>query len=496
MEIFKLFGSIFVDNEKANQSISATDKGAQGLAGSLGKGIGVAAKWGAAFLAAGAAIGGVMMAAAGRIAETTDVIDKSSRRAGTSAENWQKLNYAFGQSGISSEALEKTMVKNQKALNEAALGSGKAAKAYEAMGVSIKNADGSLRDADDVYSDTLNSLADIEDMNKRNALANDIFGKSYSQLAPILDEGSKGIEALTSRAEQLGIVLSQETVDAGVVFGDTLDDVKQVGAALFNMIAAEVLPVLQKFLDFLIASAPKVQEALSVVAEFVGEGLAQIAAFWEENSAKITEIATYLWETLSVIVQAGMDILKGIIDIVMGLISGDWEQVWTGFKSVMEGAFELMNAALRLAIDFLVSILKGAAALFFSAGKALFQSIWDGMKSIWDKIASWVTEKIEWIKEKLAFFKKAQAQMSGSGAAGGGSGGSFANGLAYVPFDGYMAQLHKGERVLTADEAKEADSGVSEKSKSTVMNLTVNVKSPMEVIREIQIMNKMLVMKP
>lgn len=36
---------------------------------------------------------------------------------------------------------------------------------------------------------------------------------------------------------------------------------------------------------------------------------------------------------------------------------------------------------------------------------------------------------------------------------GGGISGSHANGLAYVPYDGYLAELHKGERVLTAKEA-------------------------------------------
>ena len=32
--------------------------------------------------------------------------------------------------------------------------------------------------------------------------------------------------------------------------------------------------------------------------------------------------------------------------------------------------------------------------------------------------------------------------------------GSHADGLDYVPFDGYIARLHRGERVLTAEEAR------------------------------------------
>ncbi|MFD2089931.1 hypothetical protein ACFSND_32960 [Brevibacillus brevis] len=38
--------------------------------------------------------------------------------------------------------------------------------------------------------------------------------------------------------------------------------------------------------------------------------------------------------------------------------------------------------------------------------------------------------------------------------------GSHANGLSYVPFDGYRAELHKGERVLTAQQNRNLDSNL------------------------------------
>lgn len=55
MEIFKLVGSIFVDNEKANQSIAKTDEKAQGTGKTFAEGLGKAAKWGAAVAAAAGA---------------------------------------------------------------------------------------------------------------------------------------------------------------------------------------------------------------------------------------------------------------------------------------------------------------------------------------------------------------------------------------------------------------------------------------------------------
>lgn len=46
-----------------------------------------------------------------------------------------------------------------------------------------------------------------------------------------------------------------------------------------------------------------------------------------------------------------------------------------------------------------------------------------------------------------------------SGVVGGFINGSHADGLDYVPYDGYIAQLHKGERVLTAQESRDYDGG-------------------------------------
>ncbi len=55
MEIFKLFGSIFIDNEEANKSIAKTEEKAEGLGSKLGNGIKTAAKWGTAIVAGAAA---------------------------------------------------------------------------------------------------------------------------------------------------------------------------------------------------------------------------------------------------------------------------------------------------------------------------------------------------------------------------------------------------------------------------------------------------------
>ena len=433
MEIFKLFGSIFVDSSAAQDSISKTSGKAETLGTKLSKGIKTAAKWATAVVAAAGAVGGAMLGAANKVAKTADEIDKASRRAGTTAENYQKLKYAMGQSGISAEKFEKTMIRNQKAVNEAAEGNKAYADTYKALGVSIEDASGNMRSADDIYNETLRKLADMEDINQRNALANQLFGKSYADLAPILDSGSQGIDDLTKRAEKLGLVMSQETVDAGVKFGDTLDDVKQMGGAVFNMIGAELLPILQVFLDWIIAAAPQIQETVHGIVEFAREVISGFQEFWKEHGETIKAITSAVFKTIGAIIQAAFEVIGGVIKAFCSLLEGDWKVFWDG----------------------IVQVAKGAGTLLYKAGKAIFGSLFDGIKSVWKSISDWVDGKVKWLADKLTFWKKSSSEMNGGKSNDKPNpNGRHAAGLPFVPYDGYVAELHRGETVLNASDTR------------------------------------------
>jgi len=58
------------------------------------------------------------------------------------------------------------------------------------------------------------------------------------ELEPILNTGAQGIEELRQRCHDLGLVMSDETVNAGVKLGDTIDDVKGSFGAIVNNIGA------------------------------------------------------------------------------------------------------------------------------------------------------------------------------------------------------------------------------------------------------------------
>lgn len=218
--IFSLFGRIYVDNEKANKSIDDTKNKAKDSSKSFAESFSNVAKKtmqiGTAVVGAATTVVGGITAMATNVADQAGAIDDAAKKVGTSAEEYQKWAYAAKLGGMETSKLEALMVKQQKAFSDAKEGSKSMSEAYQRLGLDINN----IGSSGEAFNLVIAKLADMEDATTRNALANDIFGKSYADLAPMLAEGSEGIEAWRQECEDLGGVLSTEAVTAGADFGD------------------------------------------------------------------------------------------------------------------------------------------------------------------------------------------------------------------------------------------------------------------------------------
>lgn len=196
--------------------------------------------------AAGVAAGS-MIAMAGSAAKNADELLTTSRNTGFSVEELQKLKYAADIVDVSYESMTGSLTKLTKGI-----ASGN--KAFEALGIAIKNEDGSMRNATDVWYDALEALGKVENETERDTLSMELFGKSAMEMSGIVDDGGKALKNLGKEAEDAGIIMGRDAVENAGKFQDGLDKLKNTAMQSFmqagSTLATTLLPLLEKLVEW------------------------------------------------------------------------------------------------------------------------------------------------------------------------------------------------------------------------------------------------------
>lgn len=371
------------------------------------------------------------------MADAAGDIDDAAKRTGTTAQEYQKWSYAAKLGGMEISKLESLMVRQQKSFADATEGVKATSEAYKRLGIDINEVSG----ADAAFEKVIYALADMKDETTRNALANDIFGKSYADLAPLLAEGSAGIAAWRQEIVDLGGVMSDEAVEAGANFGDSLDRLRTRFEGMKNYLGGEFVPAFTEMTDGL----------TDILGGNVDDGVEKIKSGMAEFEATMDRLGPAAEEALDLFLNSFIDHFPEIVecggDIVLKLIKGLGEKA----PDIIGAGAESINTLVNAFLD--PENLKAIGEAGISIGKALL----DGVMSILSNLGSMVLGEINATAvNELASYAPSDSRLSRSRAEARlleHLNGSHAAGLNYVPFDGYRAELHAGEAVLNAQEA-------------------------------------------
>lgn len=178
-------------------------------------------------------------------ADQMENVGVEAQKVGLSIDSWSALQYAAKLSDVAVESLSESINKLNKSMFEAAHDpEGSIARVFNALGVSVADAEGKLRSADQVIIDLASTFATLPDGPEKSALAMEVFGKSGADMIPLLNQGAEGIEKLRVEAERLGVVMSEDAVQAAGEFNDALDKMSESWRGLKIAATEWLLPVM------------------------------------------------------------------------------------------------------------------------------------------------------------------------------------------------------------------------------------------------------------
>lgn len=329
--LFKLLGQVFIDTNDAEKSMSKTTDKAESMADKIGKGAKMVGKIGAATLGAATAISGVMISNAKSTASAADEIDKASIRMGIGAERYQELAYAAGQSGVEMSTLEK------------------AAKKLEGTGIN--------------FDDAINSIMSLETAEERAAAASDLFGEAVAyQMSPLIEQSGESFNGLIDRANELGLVMSEDAVKGGVEFGDLMSDMEQSVKTLGTGLGTAVMPVLNELIKTLISFMPQIQEMMQAISPIFADLIAQIMPPLVEllqtilppliaMIKAIAPVVSMVAKTVGTVIGAIVDVIgeaipkiEGFLTDVVAFVEGIAETIKKPINAIISGINSMFSA--------------------------------------------------------------------------------------------------------------------------------------------------------
>ena len=336
--------------------------------GGVLKGVGVA--MGAAFVAVGvaaAAAGRALVGTTATASQYADEILAAATVTGMSTDALQAYRYAAELVDVPLETLTGSMARNVRAMDAARRGSKLQAGAYQALGVSVTDAGGNLRDAETVYWETIDALGRVQDETERSALSMQLFGKSALDLNPLIAQGSAGIVELTEEARQMGAVMSEDALSSLGAFDDTMQRLIAGAGAARNALGMVLLPQLQVLagdgVGLLGEFTRGLNEAggdLSKISDVIGDTVGGIVDSIMKTVPDITRLGMDIVISIGRAITDNLSVLVGAVSqIIMTLLDG----MVDALPSLARGALDLALALVEGIIDTLPALVEAAVKM-------------------------------------------------------------------------------------------------------------------------------------
>lgn len=325
--------------------------------------------------AAGGALAGIA-GLAYKSVQAADDLNTLAKQTGLSTAELQKMQYASDLIDVSVDSITGAMTKMKKNMTST---SKDTQAAFQRIGVSVQDSNGQLRDATTVFYEVLEGLSHVANETERDTLAMQLFGRSADELAGIVDDGGAALRELGTEAEQLGLIMDQQTIDSLNNVNDSIDKLKAKANGELAQAGAKAMEALMPVFE-------KVLDAMSKALDYIGS--------LDEDQIKM--LATLLAVTAAI-----SPVAKGISNVT-GLISK-----LTGEGGAVPKAIEICGKLTGTVLPKVVSALKVFPGLGLTAAiialvvliatkgdeiQKYINKACDFIKGLLDKLFNWLND--------------------------------------------------------------------------------------------------------
>lgn len=429
VEVFKLFGSIFVNNDEANKSIAETEKKGKGVAATLGNGIKTAGKWGAAMVGGAAAGVGALSAVAESTREYRTEMGKldtafttNKFTAADAKQTYSDLYAVVGDSGQATEAANHLSLlcdstKDLQSWTEICTGVyGQFGDSLPIEGLTeaanetakVGTVTGSLADALNwmgVSEDEFNEkLAKCSSEQERQQLITSTLTSLYSDASAQYKE-TNGDVMESNRAHQQ---LSDTMAQIGAVAEPVLNSLIGLGGKLLEQLS----PIIEGVADSLAPAliniceevAPIIVSMLEQIMPLIEELLPFIAQLIEQLAPLIVQIVEQLFPPLLQIIQDLLPYFMQIIQAIMPLFSTLVELLTPVIEVFVQLAGVLLNgllAALTPIIEDLATFLNDLLTPLIPIISELCDTIVGILQPVFEQLSPVITQVFDALRPVL-----------------------------------------------------------------------------------------------
>lgn len=244
----------------------------------------------------GAALGGaatLLYTGFANAAKNINETAKASKQLGIGVENMSRLDFAARSADLTTQDLVGTMQSLQRTQTQAAKPGSEMNKLFAQMGINAVDATGKLRDSESVLRDVADLFQRMPDGTNKSALALKLFGTENQNVIGLLNQGSKGLDEMAKKSDELGYTLSGETAKGVQEFYNELDDVKLQIEALYRQALPGLLPMLKDFSGLL--NSQEFKDGFNAIVQ----GAAQTIIWLTKMATTVANVTKFLGEEVA-----------------------------------------------------------------------------------------------------------------------------------------------------------------------------------------------------